>query len=127
MPRSLYMVSVIHYVDHDFPLPATTPLRVRVDGGDHLIVGFAASLVVCQYIDSFPQVLCTRWPFRRITFPLCHVLPELERLINASHSPPPLFTRRPRTAYGSSNFHDTNDTAPACGIDGLHKSFRSSH
>jgi hypothetical protein len=34
---------------------------------------------------------------------------------------PPLFTRRPRIAYGSSNVHDTNDLASACGIDGLHK------
>ena len=55
--------------------------------------------------------------------PSCHMLPELERLITAFTPPPlpPLFTRRPRTAYGSSNVHDTNDPASACGIDGLHK------
>jgi hypothetical protein len=34
---------------------------------------------------------------------------------------PPLSTRRPRIAYGSSNVHDTSDPASACGIDGLHK------
>jgi len=34
--------------------PRSPPLRVRVDGGDHLIVGFAASLVACQHIDSCP-------------------------------------------------------------------------
>ncbi|KAF9654406.1 hypothetical protein BDM02DRAFT_150841 [Thelephora ganbajun] len=48
------------------------------------------------------------------------MLPELERLINAFDSSP-LLTRRPRIAYGSSNVHDANDPASACGIDGLHK------
>jgi len=33
--------------------PRSPPLRVRVDGGYHLIVGFAASPVVCQHTDSF--------------------------------------------------------------------------
>lgn len=54
--------------------------------------------------------------------PSRHMLPELERLITAFYSSLPLlFTRRPRIAYGSSNIHDANDPASACGIDGLHK------
>jgi len=55
--------------------------------------------------------------------PLRHMLPELERLINAfcSLPSPPLFMRRPRIAYGPSNVHDANDPTPACGIDGFHK------
>jgi hypothetical protein len=36
-----------------------------------------------------PQILCTQWPFRQITFPSRHMLPELERLITAFHSPLP--------------------------------------
>jgi hypothetical protein len=48
------------YVDHDAPLPATPPLRVRVEGGNHLIVGFApSSRRACQHIDSSPQISCT--------------------------------------------------------------------
>jgi len=49
------------------------------------------------------------------------MLLELERLINAFTPLSPLFTHRPRIAYGSSNIHDPNDSASACGIDGLHK------
>lgn len=50
------------------------------------------------------------------------MLPELERLISAFYSPlSPPFTRRPRIAYGSSNVHDANDPAPACGIDGFYE------
>jgi hypothetical protein len=72
---------------------------------------------------SPPQVTCAPVALQTDYVPLRHMLPELERLINAFYSPllSPLFTRRPRIAYGSSNVHDANDPAPACGIDGLHK------
>jgi len=61
--------------------------------------------------------------------PSCHMLLELERLINAFSSAPlfPPLTRRPRIAYGSSNVRDTNDSASACGIDGLLQVFDPSH
>jgi len=50
------------------------------------------------------------------------MLPELERLINAFYSSlPSASTRRPRIAYGSSNIHDANDPASACGIDSFPK------
>ena len=54
--------------------------------------------------------------------PSRHMLPELERLITAFYSSLPLlFTRRPRIAYGSSNVHDANGPASACGIYGPYK------
>ena len=72
---------------------------------------------------QFPQIV---YPVALQTdyVPLRHMLPELERLITAFTPPLPLhpiLTRRPRIAYGSSNVHDTNDPASACGIDGLHE------
>jgi hypothetical protein len=87
-----------------------------------LIVGFATSLVTCQHIDSFPQDFVFPVALQTDHVPLRHVLPELERLITAFHSSSssPLFTRRPRIAYGSSTIHDANDPASACGIDALH-------
>jgi len=66
--------------------------------------------------------MCTRWPSKTDYVPLRHMLPELMRLINAFHSSLlSALTRRPRIAYGSSNIHDANDPASACGIDGLPK------
>jgi len=110
------------HVDHDVPLSAipSTPRTGR--RCDHSIVGFAAPPVVCQHIGSpapdyvYPVALQTDY------VPLRHMLPELERLINAFYSSlPSPFTRRPRIAYGSSNVHDTNDPTSACGIDGPYK------
>jgi hypothetical protein len=76
------------HVDHDVSLPAipSTPRTGRC--GDHLIVGFATSLVACQHIDSFPppQVTCTPVALQTDYVPLRHMLPELERLINAFYS-----------------------------------------
>lgn len=40
--------------DHDVSLPASFPLRVRLVGEVHLMVGFAAYLVACQHTDNFP-------------------------------------------------------------------------
>lgn len=101
--------------------PRSPPLRVRVDGNDHLLVPPLLSSRVNTSTTSipgfvFPVALQTDY------VPSRHMLPELERLINA-FTPPlsPLSTRRPRIAYGSSIVHDANDPASACGIDGLLK------
>jgi len=101
--------------------PQSLPLRVRLDGGDHLIVGPAAFLVACQHTDNFPGYVPSGPP-DGLRSPTPYA-PGVERLINAFYSSPfhPLFARRPRIAYGSSNLHDANDPASACGIDGLHE------
>ena len=100
----------------------STPLRVREYGDDRLFVGLTTSLVACQHIDSFLQIMCTSGPsdgLRSITPYAPGVGAPDQRF--SLHPLSSLFTRRPRIAYGSSNIHDTNDSASACGIDGLHK------
>jgi len=101
--------------------PQYLPLRVRLDREDHLIVGFATFLVACQHTDNFPGY-APGGPPDGLRSPMPYA-PGVERLSSAFYSSPfyPLFTRRPRIAYGSSNVHDANDPASACGIDGLHE------
>jgi len=89
-----------------------------------LIVGFATSIVTCQYIDSSPPFFVYPVALQTDHVPLTSYAPGVGAPDHRFSLPPPfppLFTRRPRTAYGSSIVHDTNDPASACGIDGLHK------
>jgi hypothetical protein len=84
------------YVDHDVSLPAIPPLRVRAEGGNHLIVGFATSLVACQHIDSFPPGFVYPVALQTDYVPSRHMLSELERLITAftPHPLPSLYSPR---------------------------------
>jgi len=87
-----------------------------------LIVGFAASPVACQHIDSFPPdyvyPVALQDGLRSITPYAPGVGASDQRFLLLLLS---ALTRRPRIAYGSSNIHDANDPASACGIDGLPK------
>jgi len=118
-PRSAPFI----YVDHDFSPPAihSTPRTGR-----------RRRPLDCWFRRLFRRVSIQRQPpppdfvhsvaLQTDYVPLRHVLPELERLINAFYSSlSPPFTRRLRIAYGTSAIHDPNDPASACGIDGLLK------
>ena len=87
-----------------------------------MIVGFAASPVACQHIDSFPPdyvyPVALQDGLRSITPYAPGVGASDQRFLLLLLS---ALTRRPRIAYGSSNIHDANDPASACGIDGLPK------
>jgi hypothetical protein len=110
-------------VDHGLSLPAITSTPRAGRRRQSIDYWFHRPSRRVSTHRQLPQMLCTEVALQTVYVPSRHMLPELERLINACHSSPhfPLFTRRPRTAYGSSNIHDANDPAPACGIDGLHK------
>jgi len=114
----------LFYVDHDTSLPATPSAPRPMRWGQPLDCRFLPlSLVACQHIDNFPGLCVPSGPtdgLRSLTPYAPGVGAPDHRFLLLPLSPP-LFTRRPRIAYGSSNVHDANGPTPACGIDGFYK------